>query len=302
MKKGQNAKLNMYLAVQLWVLAKQLVWQGLAAFGIAFTEFQAIVQSILDAKEKQEKALHGYTVEKEKRKGKMASIAERIRSAVQAYATTIGDEVLFAAVNFSESKIMQKNGNTARTWAQIVHDQANGVIANLGTYGVVAGDLTAFQTAIDDFGDYISQPKNTIAEIASATADLKKLFKDADANLKKKLDKLMENFRESAPDFYAQYFIDRKIYNAPTNYTELLATLKNKQTQEVMQGVNLHAVSSEVMYDLKSNALGVVDKKKIKPGAYDLTFSKTGFLPVTMSGVEVGSGKKVELSVELIAV
>jgi hypothetical protein len=62
-------------------------------------------------------------------------------------------------------------------------------------------------------------PRQAQAAAAAATRQLEQLFPDADRLLANRVDKLIRQFRESAPEFYQKYQVARTIVDAPTTST-----------------------------------------------------------------------------------
>ncbi|HKR04594.1 MAG TPA: carboxypeptidase-like regulatory domain-containing protein [Bacteroidia bacterium] len=300
MNKRQNAKLNMYLGVQLFVEGKNAIWSFLLSFVAAFTSFKAKVVDLVAAVKEQEEIIKGYVLDKRNKRIAMCELANKVRSGVQAYATDQNNMVLYEKVNYATSKLMEKSSNLSRTRCQIIHDEANTIIGSLADYGLVPADLTALQTAIDDFATLISNPKDHIAARKMNTEKILKLISDIDSILRKKMDKLMENFKLSAPDFYAQYFNNRKIFDSKTNFTEIRATIINKTTGLKLEGVKMIVDGTDHDYEFISNTNGVADAKQIHPEIYDLKFELPGFEPQTISNIDVSPGEKELIVVELI--
>lgn len=299
MNKKQNAKLNMYLGVQLFTESKNAIWMVLLSFANAFTSFKTKVAELVNTVKVQEELIEGYAKEKREKRIKMSELANTVRSAVQAYATETGNTVLYEKVNYATSELMTGSSNRSRTRCQIVHDEANAVIANLGDYGIIAADLTALQTAINVFALLISNPKDHLAARKTNTEKITKIMREIDTILKKKMDKLMENFKISSPDFYSQYFNDRKIYDAKTNYTEIRATIINKATGMKLEGVKMIVDGTDHDYEFISNTKGVADAKQIHPELYNLKFELPGFEPVSVVKIDVSPGEKEEITVEM---
>lgn len=289
----------MYLAVQLVVESKSVIWSVLLSFASAFAGYKVKLGMLTDAEKEQEEINKGYAQEKREKRIGMAEEANRIRSGVQAYAMDTEDLVLYERVNYAMSELLGGSSNRSRTRCQIIHDEANGVIGSLGDYGITAADITALQTAIDDFAAIISNPKDHIAARKMVTEKIVKLIREIDLILKKKMDKLMEHFRESAPDFYVQYFNDRKIYDAKTNFTEIRATIINKSTGMKLEGVKMMLDGKDHDYEFLSNYNGIADAKQIHPEVYDLKFELPGFEVAEVKNVDMSPGEKELITVEL---
>ena len=78
-------------------------------------------------------------------------------------------------------------------------------------YGVSTADLTNLKKKIDAFQALQPNPRRAKASVSSATKELKKVIKEVDTLLAKKLDKLIVQFRDSERDFYNEYVSARKI-------------------------------------------------------------------------------------------
>ena len=74
--------------------------------------------------------------------------------------------------------------------------------------------MLELQDLIGDWSAKSQLPRVAISEKKTATASIPTLFKQADSILTKRIDKLMENFVTSDPEFYATYHNARKIVNA----------------------------------------------------------------------------------------
>src|SRR5689334_2904777 len=106
MTKKQTQKYSMFLAVFLLVNANMLIWSTLVAFATAFGNFKNKLIDIEDADEDAAKIIKGVATDKKKKRTAMKEIAMRVKGAVQAYATAVGDSILFESINFSATEIM----------------------------------------------------------------------------------------------------------------------------------------------------------------------------------------------------
>lgn len=299
MNKRQNAKLNMYLGVQLFTESKNLIWAALLSFANAFTLFKSKVKDLVIAVAEQEQIIKGYAAQKREKRIAMSELANTMRSGVQAFATDENNTVLYEKVNYATSELLSGSSNRSRTRCQIIHDEAAAAIADLADYGVLPADLIDLQKAIDDFAAIISNPKDHLAARKMNTEKISTIMSEIDSILRKKMDKLIENFKISAPDFYTQYFNDRKIYDAKTNFTEIRVTLLNKLTGVKLEGVKMIVDGTDHDYEFISNTNGVADAKQIHPELYDLKFELPGFEPVSLSNIDMSPGEKEEITVEM---
>ncbi|HNU34662.1 MAG TPA: carboxypeptidase-like regulatory domain-containing protein [Bacteroidia bacterium] len=302
MTKRQNAKLNMYLAVLLVLNSNSIIWNVLAVFVTAFDSFKLKLQTLQRAVQRQADLIAGYAKDKRLKREAMAEQGFAIKSAIQAYAADTDNVILFDAVNYALSELMSGAANRSVTRCKNIRDLADVNKTALVAYGVTNEMLADYGKAIDDFEEVIANPRDQIGARKAATKDIKDGIAAVDAVLKDKLDKLMENFRLSAPEFYAQYYNDRKIFDAKTNYTEIRVLLLNKETGAKLEGVVMKAKGETKEYSVLSNSNGIADAKQITPEVYDLEFELPGFEKVLKSNIDMSPGEKEEITIEMVPV
>jgi len=300
MTKQQTQKYSMFLAVFLLVSANILIWSTLIAFGTAFTNFKNKLIDIEDVDEKATKGLKGYAKDKKKKRTAMKDMAMWMKGAVQAYATANGNSILFDSVNFSPSKIMSGKSSTALARATAIYAAANDNVVALANYGILPADVADFLTAITDFETAISAPKEALAERKVAHAQLKQFINEADAMLLFEMDKLMDNFKDSAPTFYAQYFASRKITNIATHHTGIRLVILDADGHAIINA-EIKAESPAHQYDFFSDVQGAATQY-LHHDLYNLTILKEGYQPYTISNIDIGLGESPKLEVTLVPV
>jgi hypothetical protein len=77
-------------------------------------------------------------------------------------------------------------------------------------YGVTQAKLNALQQKIDAFRTVQPKPRRKRATASAATKQMRDCFRKADKIVQQKLDKLVVQFKESAPAFYNEYEAARK--------------------------------------------------------------------------------------------
>ena len=214
MKNAQENKLSMYEAVSEVLDKNNTLVSSLQGLVIAKS---AMVNKTLEIRQLnmiQLLTTKGKTLSKRMRKQLLADTSYGLAAAVQAYAAATEDTDLYALVNFTRTALRTQEDEELEQVCQVIHDKANGVLANLGDYGVDAVDLLNLQGLITAWSTQSQAPRLAISERKMATQTLPTLFKEADDILKKRVDKLMEKFRVSNRDFYDTYHTARKIVDA----------------------------------------------------------------------------------------
>lgn len=103
---------------------------------------------------------------------------------------------------------------------QEIHDLANDNSLGIAPFGTTAADITALQTAIDDFKPLITKPREAIVEKKVVTGDIATDEETADKLLKNELDKSMKKFRTKNAQFFGEYSSARMIIDLGGRHDE----------------------------------------------------------------------------------
>lgn len=200
----QSNKLRSYKAVAVALETHEPIWSALPAFGKAVTEFTGIVEDIntqaqiqLESEQASEEKLSVLRA--------LGVAAYEVSAAVQSYAVEVSDLALEARVDFSRSAITlgKEDQVLSRCWG--IHALATEQLANLADNGITAAKLNALKKKIEAFETVQPKPRNRVNKGRAATQTLEILFRDAGTVLSKRLDKLVTQFAESAPEFVKEY-------------------------------------------------------------------------------------------------
>ncbi len=205
MTDSQDNKRSMYIAVQRVCNSNNSIWKGLPAFVRTFGDFETTVANIDSQSQVQEGKTTGITENKQKEEDEMIQITLEIATTVSAYASINSNNELRDKVSYSPSHLRGSRDNILKDICQLIHDEADKVIANLTDYGKTPADLTQMQKEIDDYAAILAKPRTAIGTRATATTQLVELFTQGDDILKSQLDKLMVSYQNSEPVFYQTY-------------------------------------------------------------------------------------------------
>ena len=143
-----------------------------------------------------------------------------VAGAVLSFAEKAGNATLAARVNYSRSAITAGDTHAVVARGQDIIDAATENLASLSEHGVTAEKLDAFKLTFKTYDVLRVLPRQAKAAGAAATQQLERSFPEARRLLKNRVDRLIWQFRESAPEFYDQYQVARSIVDAPTNSPE----------------------------------------------------------------------------------
>jgi hypothetical protein len=157
----------------------------------------------------------GAAIAKETAKKALVGPAHEVAAALHAYATEIGDDELAAQVDFSLSDLAQGHPASVNARCTRIAALATENLEGLEDSNITQAKLTALAKKITAFEKLASKPRQGVAKKAAANKALPRLMKQGRKILKRRIDRLMVQFKTSAPEFYAEYRTARKIVNAP---------------------------------------------------------------------------------------
>ena len=126
----------------------------------------------------------------------------------------MGDLALEARVDYAPKAIVvgKEDQVISRCWA--LHTLATQQLANLADNGITAAKLTALKKKIEAFEAVQPKPRNRVNKGSAATQALEGLFRETSTLLRKRLDKLVLQFAETAPAFVNEYEAARVVVDA----------------------------------------------------------------------------------------
>ena len=210
MNSTQSNKLRAYQTVELVLDTHKPTWESLPAFVTAVGDFIAVIPEILSHAQTQT-SREGASNEKAYALASLGNTAFEIGAAVHAFAVTTQDFALEGRVDFSRSTIVNGRESSVLSRARDIHAAATASLASLADYGITQAKLTAFKKKIDAFEATLGKPRQQIATSSAATTTLSQQFNEADAILNKRMDKLVLQFKDAAPDFFNEYQTARSV-------------------------------------------------------------------------------------------
>ena len=185
-----------------------------------------VVNLILGAQRRQA-ASEGLVAEKSDAKKSLVASAIKVSSLAHACADENGLAAIAKRTSLSPSKLQ------GGTEAELI-DRCKGILVDAQELAeetddceITAAQFKELENAIKGFEGVKSKPRVGTAEGSGATKQLPVLFRRAKSLLRRRLDRLMVPFKQSNPDFYAEYKAARKVVNqAATRETKKLKLAK----------------------------------------------------------------------------
>ena len=299
MNKVQNSKLQAWILLRILCTANNLIWQVIAAFVTAFGLFSTRLDTLIENARIQEELVNGYARQKQQSKLNMSRLSNSIRSKTQAYADTLDNgKVLYDQVNYSFSKLMIMSAPNALSACNTILKRAQEHATDIQPFGVLATDITLLAHYTADFTQAMVMPRQAIAQVKGLTEQIKKDTAYIDNIINKRLSKLMINFQDSSPKFFADFFNCARPVHGPTSFTEF--DIVTKSNGVPINGVSVTAIGATKTYSGKTQADGQLPLKKISPELYDLVFEIPGYHPLQLNGQKAVLGAHTQIIAELV--
>jgi hypothetical protein len=113
--------------------------------------------------------------------------------------------------DYSYSDIYNLPDRDCLSTATGIYNKLIELTAELAAYDVTAADLTALQTALEDFRNSLAIKGSAGTQKVAANQTIALLFEDNDLLIYKQLDKLLQRYERTHIDFYNAYTNARKI-------------------------------------------------------------------------------------------
>ena len=295
MNNRQEAKLTMYRAVETHCSDNASLIAAVPAFQTAFNEFKTKIAEILSVEQLRGASLAGITAGKSNLKQTLCRQTADTAGIIYAFASATGNETLKAESNLSYSKLLQTRDDELAPRCQNIHARATEHKTQLADYGITTASLTALQKAIDDYQAETPKPRTAQSQRKTQTANLRRLFNEADEILKTRLDKLVANFKTANPDFAAAYEANRIIIDPAVTTTQLKGKVTNKTNNDPIKDATVLVVETNIT--AKTDSSGEYQIKPIAPNKYTIRVTAAGFQDFEQSDVEVKLGVVNKLDV-----
>lgn len=292
----QENQLSMYYVLQTLCDTHTAIWQNDKPFQRAYEEFLTKLPQIAQYRDRQNQNIGGLTKNKSSRRETLIDQAYFVANRMQSYATVVQNNELLGKINHSRTNFVKYRDTDLVGLCNIVLEQAQIHLGELAEYSVSADTLSNLQAAIQAYQDEIGKPRASQSSTKSATETLQKLFLETNALLTERLDKDIEVFRLTQPDFYAQYLNARRIVQTATNKLSLYVSVIDTTTQQPIPNVKVTFTGYNTLK--KTSPKGAFQVQNLTPGTYEMTLEKLGYATVTQS-FHIVDGETTKVRVEM---
>lgn len=293
-----EAKLTMFQTVEDHCDANPGIIASNVAFQTAFDNFKTKVVAINSTAQQADLALTGLAAGKKTSKKDLCSLAADVASIAYAFADATANDTLKSEVDYNLSDLQKMKDSLLAPRCQNIHDLTFENLAALGDYGITAATLTSLQNAINGYTETIPKPRTALSNRKTLNSNLRQFFKEAEAILENRMDKLVVAFKSANPDFVKTYFSVRQIIDPHTTTTQLKGIVTDKTDETPIKDATVTVV--ELSKTQKTNSSGEYSFKPIPNGTYTLRVTKEGFQNFEIVEVQVKLGEIKHFNVELI--
>lgn len=274
MIRKQNSFLQMLAVVRQCCNAHQDVWSGNATFSDAFNNGIVVTETVYPSilAQQQQKST-GLTQDKQSKRDTLAGQLRFIAARIELYALNIADETLQRDAHLPPNKIKQAKDDALVGMVTRICGLATTNISGLGPLGLTAADVSALSAMGAEYAALIGTPARVRSSVREATLALKALLSQARAQLKI-MDAHMVLWRDSHPDFYAEYFNARKIVDAAFR-TRALELAVQDAAGHPLPGVHIAVMNTKLAR--RTSAKGVCRINHFPEGLHKAQLKAAGF-------------------------
>ena len=207
----QSNKYSMYSATANVMKSHIDRITGTTALAASYDRFDTMLEQITQKDKERMGKTTGKVAAKDEAEDALVMATIIVSSGVSAFARVKGNAQLREAVNIRESYLRHARPSEQLNIAKVVYDLAKANAQELVSYGITA-------TMLDDLKARITAYENAVKEVVSGAAErtgartaVSDLFVQADEVLKEELDRMMQVYRVSDPEFYNDYKAARVI-------------------------------------------------------------------------------------------
>ncbi|MDR1407255.1 MAG: hypothetical protein LBJ23_04315 [Tannerella sp.] len=214
MNDRQNAKITMYQTVYNTCLEYASVYSNVPAFVNALEEVNKGIRQIREVERRQADALSkGVTQEKTGVEEALIQSLLKVSGALYVYAFETDNSDLSLKTNLNKTQLFKMEDNVFLMTANDIASKAAEAGTALQHYGIGRAELTELTERTAAYESLIVKPRTVIGEHKIHTTTLTRLFAETDSVLYDKLDRLINLFKVSVPEFYLGYKNARNVIN-----------------------------------------------------------------------------------------
>jgi len=274
-----NNKWRMIKTTQKTLTLNSGVWGTFVKFGVYKGQLDAEIV-IIDAKESLLMEIDsGPKKEKERLRMLMVQDCMLVSGSGYAFADDTENTLLAEKMDFTKSDILHLVDSEQANKAEMVYNVINPIVASLEDYNILPLNMTNLKNSVDAYRAFLTAPKNNADAGAGLRGELEVHIAKC-MKILKKMDRLMEHFKENNHEFVTVYTKSRVIVDLGHRYKkaicDIAGVVKNLATSEFEEGVSVYILGDE-KHGVKSDVGGFYTLGAYQDGEVVLVFEKEEF-------------------------
>jgi hypothetical protein len=297
MTKEQIDIYDMGLAVQNHFDDNPTSWAGNVPLTTAKTTLDTKLSAIAQQHAIQLVNTTGITDNKEIIRETLERQAFVISSGISGYASISNNQDLYNRTHYTKTDLLQFREAELLGVCTNLRNDTNAEIANLAPYGILPATITAFATAINNFGAIMKNPVEATAKRKAATEKIAELIPDLSNFLNTAMDNLVVALATTQAQFVDIYHNVRLINSSPTNNWSLTTTVLDSTTEQPVAGAEIHLVEAGI--NRTTGASGFNTYINLAPGDHTIEVNHPSYQPQTLTTTVV-DGQTTELAIMMV--
>lgn len=209
MRKYDDIRLNMHMAVQLVLQSFEETWSGQPGFAAAVAEFNSTLAQTEALMMKVSLSSKGETLEKADARKKLTVQMLLVAGAIRAFAHVNKDQGVAGQVKLSKTGLGRLRDTTFLDRGKALLQLSQRLAGSLVPYGVNGPVIAALEQAIARYELVIAGPRVAVVKRLAARKEAEALFRNMHYLQKEVIDRLM--LRWKGTDFGVRYGVARKL-------------------------------------------------------------------------------------------
>ncbi|MBC8031135.1 MAG: hypothetical protein H7Z16_13555 [Pyrinomonadaceae bacterium] len=205
MNRTQTNRVTMFKTVDGYLDQNNSVWNGMAPLVAAVQQFQQKIAAIDTAAQKQETPVSGAAGDKAAARDALEDVLFLTCEALGVLAHTSNDHDLLALVDVTPHALDKLGDEELSNRATNVLAKANAKKTELAALQVTQANIDELDQALQDFQAVKAKPRTAVVERAVQTGSLSTLVREANNILRDQIDRLVNLFRRTDPEFVSGY-------------------------------------------------------------------------------------------------
>ena len=197
-------RITMQKTVAAYLDTNTAIWSSMAPLQTAVQQYKQNLVAIDEAAQKQQTP-SGATEDKAAARDALEDVAFLMCEALGAMAHAADDHDLIALTNATQSTFSRASDDELSNLAASLLSAANAHKTELTTFQVTQANIDELDQALQRFNASKTNPRMTIAERSARGESLEALVRDNQEFLRKQIDRLVNLFSRTHPDFVAGY-------------------------------------------------------------------------------------------------